>query len=153
MKWCSAFLSQRGEAISFKTAVLSNSLMATLPRGLHAKALTSTRFSEFIVFVVENYWKCIDFTFCRLSTQVQCVGLLHVKWEGIENSFPHHKALKYFSIVFDCCSPQVDRGILNYLPHENSLREGERLHLAFRIDAFFVFGAEDCVARTHTGQG
>lgn len=128
--------------------------MECLPQGLHAKAPANTRLSEFTVFVVENYWKCIDFTFYRLNTQVPCAcGVVTRQMGGNSNSFPHHKALKYFYIVFDCCSPQVDRGILNYLPHEGSLREGDWLHFAFRIDALFVFGGKDCVASTHRARG
>lgn len=126
MKWCSAFLSQRGEAIESKTEKASSLLFKGFRPNLHQKV---ARFSAFMVFVVEELLEMYRFYVLLVNnSQVRraYAGLLHVKWEGIENSFPHHKALKCFRIVFDC-SPQVDRGIVNYLPHENSpSKKGEQ---------------------------
>lgn len=70
------------------------------------------------------------------------------------NSFPHHKALKYFRIV---SMAALHKSIVEYsiiFRTKTPSRAGERLHLAFRIDAFlFSARQEDCVASTNTGQG
>lgn len=152
MKWRSAFSSQRGETVAMKAEHACCS-----PRRAFGAACTRRRpfLCSLVVFVVEKLLEMYRFYVLLVNnSQVRrACGVVTRQMGG--NSFPHHKALKYFRIVFDCCSPQVDRGMLNYLPHENSLpRRGNRLHFAFRIDAFlFSAGLEDCVASTNTGQG